>query len=127
MTDAYLSDPVFIVQGQLDAYNDRDIDNFMTFWAEDAQYFAFPSELLAQGKDQIRERHLVRFKEPNLFGRLVSRMSVGNLVIDQEVVTRTFPDGPGHVDVIAIYEVEKGAIVKAWFKMGAPVLDKTRV
>jgi putative hydrolase of HD superfamily len=47
---------------------------------------------------------------------------VGNLVIDQEVVTRTFPEGPGEVDVIAIYEVEKGKISKAWFKMGKPRL-----
>jgi hypothetical protein len=47
---------------------------------------------------------------------------VGNLVIDQEVVTRSFPEGPGEVDVIAIYEVEKGKISKAWFKMGEPRL-----
>jgi hypothetical protein len=39
-------------------------------------------------------------------------------VVDQERVTRTFPDGPGEIDVIAIYEVENGKIAKAWFKMG---------
>jgi hypothetical protein len=53
---------------------------------------------------------------------LITRLSVDNLVIDQEVVTRTFPEGPGEVDVIAIYEVEKGKISKAWFKMGKPRL-----
>lgn len=40
----------------------------------------------------------------------------------QEVVTRTFPEGPGEVDVVAIYEVENGKIAKAWFKMGPPRL-----
>jgi len=51
-------------------------------------------------------------------------MNVGNLVIDREVVTRSFPEGPGRVDVIAIYEVEGEKITKAWFKVGTPVLDR---
>jgi hypothetical protein len=117
-------EPTEVVRKQLEAYNAKDIDAFMSFWAEDAQFIAFPSELLAQGAEQIRERHVVRFKEPNLFGQLISRMNVGNLVIDREVVTRTFPEGPGRVDVIAIYEVEGEKITKAWFKTGTPVLDR---
>jgi len=117
-------DPCQIVQRQLDAYNARDIDAFMSYWAEDAQYYAFPSELLASGAAQIRERHVTRFQESNLFGLLIQRMAVGNVVVDQEVVSRTFPEGPGRVDVIAMYEVAGGKIAKAWFKMGTPVLDK---
>jgi hypothetical protein len=117
-------DPAEVVGRQLEAYNAKDIDVFMSCWADDAQYFAFPSELLAEGATQIRERHIARFQEPNLFGKLVSRMNVGNLVVDREIVTRNFPEGPGRVDVIAIYEVEGGKIAKAWFKMGTPVLDK---
>ena len=64
-----------------------------------------------------------RFKEPNLFGRLVKRMVIGNKVVDQEVVTRTFPEGTGRIDVIAIYEVKGDKIVNAWFILGPPVLD----
>ncbi len=50
-------------------------------------------------------------------------MIVGNKVIDQELVTRTFPEGPGRVDVIAIYEVNGDKIENAWFIFGAPVVD----
>lgn len=107
------------VQEQLDAYNARDIERFMRWWADDCQYYAFPSDLLADGAEQVRERHIERFKEPNLHGALVKRIIVGNTVIDQEIVTRTFPEGPGEIDVIAIYEIEAGKIAKAWFKMGA--------
>jgi hypothetical protein len=64
----------------------------------------------------------MRFQEPNLFGRPTNRLCVGNLVIDQEVVTRTLPEGPGELDVIAIYEVEDGKIANAWFKSGPPRL-----
>jgi hypothetical protein len=117
-------DPCQVVQGQLDAYNARDIDAFMSYWADDAQYFAHPSMLLASGAAQIRERHVARFKEPNLHGHLLHRIAVGNLVIDHERVSRTFPEGQGRVEVIAIYEVDGGKIAKASFKLGKPVLDQ---
>ncbi|WP_338147226.1 nuclear transport factor 2 family protein [Neoroseomonas oryzicola] len=110
------------VRQQLDAYNARDIDAFMRCWADDCLYYAFPDQLLAAGAVAIRERHVARFREPDLHGRLLSRVRVGNVVVDHELVTRTFPEGPGEVDVIAIYEVEGGRIAKAWFKMGAPRL-----
>ena len=112
----------FPVQQQLEAYNARDIDAFMQWWAEDCQYYEFPSRLLASGAAEIRERHVTRFKEPNLHGTLVKRIAVANVVVDQETVTRTFPDGPGEVDVVAIYEIKGGKIAKAWFEMGPPRL-----
>jgi hypothetical protein len=112
-----------IVQRQLDAYNARDIDGFVAMWASDAQYFEHPAKLLASGASEIRARHIARFKEANLFGRLIKRMVVGNKVIDQEVVTRTFPEGTGRIDVIAIYEVKDDTIANAWFILGSPVLD----
>jgi len=116
--ESCLADVERPVQEQLDTYNARDIERFMPWWADDCQYFAFPSTLLADGAAQIRERHVGRFREPHLHGALVKRMVVGNLVVDQEVVTRNFPEGPGEVDVVAIYEVEAGKIAKAWFKLG---------
>ncbi|KYQ95678.1 steroid delta-isomerase [Serratia plymuthica] len=116
--------PEDVVQQQLDAYNARDIDVFMAYWAEDAQYYEHPDTLLASGKAEIRERHIARFKEPSLYGERVKRMALGSMVIDQEVVTRNFPQGRGKMDVIAIYEVEQGKIVKAWFKVGPCELDE---
>ncbi len=92
----------------------------MHWWANDCQYYEFPSWLLANGAAEIRKRHVVRFQEPNLFGRLINRLSVANLVIDQETVTLTFPEGSGEVNVIAIYEVENGKIAKAWFRAETP-------
>lgn len=114
--------PESVVQGQLDAYNARDMEAFMAFWADDAQYFEHPATLLASGAAEIRDRHISRFREPNLNGRLVQRMIVGNKVVDQEVVTRIFPDGLGQIEVIAMYEVEAGKITRAWFTFGPPIL-----
>ena len=85
--------PEDVVKKQLDAYNAKDLEAFMSVWAEDAQYFAHPSTLLARGAAAIRERHLVRFQEPDLHGELISRVVLGNTVVDHERVTRTFPEG----------------------------------
>jgi len=112
---------------QLEAYNARDIDAFMPWWADDCEYYAFPSTLLASGATAIRERHIARFKEPDLFGTLLTRIVVGNVVVDHETVQRNFPEGRGEVDVICIYEVEGGKIAKAWFKMGEPRLHPSAV
>jgi putative hydrolase of HD superfamily len=117
------SPAALLVGRQLDAYNARDIEAFMACWAEDAEVYAHPATLLASGAAAIRARHVERFREPDLFGRLLGRMAVGGLVVDREVVTRNFPEGRGQVDVIALYEVVDGRIAKAWFRMGEPVLD----
>lgn len=106
------------IQKQLEAYNARDINGFMMWWADNCQYYAFPSTLLADGAAEIRERHIERFKETNLYGTLQTRIVVGNVVVDYETVTRTFPEGRGEIDVICIYEVDDSKIVRAWFKMG---------
>jgi GNAT superfamily N-acetyltransferase len=119
MRKLLFDDPETVVRKQLDAYNARDVDAFMACWADDAQIFEHPSTLLARGAADIRERHIARFKEPDLHGHLVHRIVIGDRVIDQEVVTRNFPDGVGRIDVVAIYRIERGKIAAAWFIFGA--------
>jgi hypothetical protein len=122
MTTLQPTDPAYPVQMQLAAYNARDIDAFMPWWADDCEYYAFPSTLLANSAAAIRARHIDRFKEPDLYGSLRTRIVVGNVVVDHETVQRNFPEGRGEVDVICTYQVENRKIAKAWFKMGEPRL-----
>ncbi|MCU0818980.1 MAG: nuclear transport factor 2 family protein [Beijerinckiaceae bacterium] len=109
-----------IVARQLLAYNRRDIEAFMACWHEDAQMLVHPAGVLADGAAEIRARHEKRFEEPDLFARLTGRFSVGNMVVDREIVVRTFPAGRGEIDVIAIYEISGDRIAKAWFRSGEP-------
>ena len=124
MTSIAPTDPAYPVHMQLEAYNARDIDAFMPWWADNCEYYAFPSTLLAGNATAIRERHIARFEEPDLFGKLLTRIVVGNVVVDHETVQRNFPEGRGEVDVICTYEIERGKIAKAWFKMGEPRLHQ---
>jgi hypothetical protein len=115
--------PEQVVQRQLDAYNARDIDALVAVYADDAELYEHPATLLAQGSAQIRARLAGRLQEPNLHANLVSRMAMGAIVIDQELITRTFPEGTGRLEMIAIYEVRAGRIARAWFISGAKTLD----
>ena len=116
-------DPAAVVQRQLDAYNARDVDALLATYADDAQTFEHPSKLLASGLVQLRERFRVRFQEPNLHAALIKRVVMGTIVIDHEKVTRTFPEGPGTLELLMIYDVQKGRIAKAWSILGTKKLD----
>jgi len=48
---------------------------------------------------------------------------MGQIVVDHEEVSRTFPEGPGKLKLLMIYEVQHGRIVKAWSIAGAKTLD----
>jgi hypothetical protein len=115
--------PESVVQRQLDAYNARDIDALMATYAEDAQQFEYPATLLASGARQVRERTVGRFRESNLHARLIKRIVMGQVVIDHEEVTRTFPEGPGKIELVAIYELRDGRIATARFIFGTRTLD----
>jgi hypothetical protein len=115
--------PEAVVQRQLEAYNARDIDALIAIYAADAQMFEHPAKLIASGSAALRERFLVRFKEPNLHAQLLKRVVMENMVIDHERVTRTFPDGPGSVELVMIYEVQNEKIARAWVIAGAAKLD----
>lgn len=105
--------PEAVVQRQLDAYNAKDLDALLATFAEDAQQFEHPGKLVAAGHAQIRERMVQRFADPILFARLVKRAVMGSVVIDHEIVRRTLPQGPGHVELAAIYQVRDGKIQTA--------------
>lgn len=114
--------PEAVVQRQLEAYNARDIGALLAIYAEEAELYEHPAKLLAKGTAALRERFAVRFQEPDLHATLLNRIVQGNLVIDHEKVSRTFPEGPGSIDLVMIYEVTSGRISRAWTIAGAKTL-----
>jgi hypothetical protein len=114
--------PLSVVQAQLDAYNAKDVDALLNTYAPDAEQYTLHGELLAKGREQMRTRFLVRFEEPNLHAKLVSRIVVGSVVIDAELITRDFPEGLGTLEMLCIYQVLDGRIQKASFAFGEKTL-----
>ncbi len=118
--------PEAVVQAQLEAYNAHDMAAFLAAYADDAQIFEYPAKLLASGKAEMRERYTARFKEINLHAVVVKRIVMGNVVVDHERVTRTFPEGQGTLDAVLIYEIQSGRIARAWLIPGPKILESKR-
>jgi hypothetical protein len=115
---ALLIKPETVVQQQLDAYNARDLEAWLATYKDDAEQYLLHAGLLAAGRDAIRKRMVDRFNDEALHAELVSRTVMDNIVVDHELVTSTLPDGLATIEMICVYEVRAGLIVKATFSIG---------
>lgn len=113
-----LFDPVAFAQRQLDAYNARDLAQFLDVFMDDIVVFRLPgTEPIIHGKRGLAAYYAEnRFNLPELHAKLVSRMNFGNKVIDHEVITGV-PGAP--LEVAAIYEVTPVGISKMWLVSAA--------
>ena len=112
--NAQSTEPVQVVQAQLDAYNRQDVKAFAAVFAEDCQLFNKLGDTLpaVTGRLAIEERYAALFKQyPNNRCTLLGRMVEGNSVIDHELITGREKE----LRIIAIYEVKQGLITRCWF------------
>ena len=114
-TKQYLMNPEKIIQQQVIAYNSRNITDFADCHHPDVELFNFPEKVpFAVGREKIRSIYKEVFdKSPNLHTEVVHRMSLGNTVIDNEIVTGRA--GVDSLKIIAIYEIEDELIRRAHF------------
>ncbi len=101
-----------IVQTQLDAYNNRDLDAFMATYSNDIKLYNYPNKLTTDGHEQMKKGYKNWFDNtPDLRAFIKKRIVIGNKVIDHEQVTAN-----GKIfNAVAIYEVENGKINKVTF------------
>lgn len=106
--------PEALAQAQLDAYNARDLDAFVSVYAEGVEVYTYPGELVIEGREDFRERYRQRFQTEGLRAEILHRSVLGNRVVDHE---RAWVNGPdaAPVEVIVIYTVENGLIARVEF------------
>ena len=107
-----------LIQRQLDAYNARDLESWAGTYAEYARQYQYPDTLLAEGREAIKARGRERFAEADLHAALRHRIVNGEVVIDHETVTRTVAGRRMQADLVCVYQVANGAIVRADFISG---------
>jgi imidazolonepropionase-like amidohydrolase len=108
--------PETVVRRQVDAYNARDIDAFLSFYADDVVIRSLPSgEVDWDGKEAMRAPYAKRFSEnPELNCTITERIVHGDWVVDHELVTGV-RDRP-RFRAVATYEVRDGLIRNVWFQ-----------
>lgn len=118
-----MDDLYSLIQRQLDAYNAKDVEGWLSTYARDARQYNLHGECIAVGHVEMRKRILARFEEPDLHARLLSRTIMHNVVVDHEVITRNFPEGKGEVEMLCIYEVKDELIQTASFALGPKIIQ----
>jgi hypothetical protein len=105
--------PEEVVQRQVEAYNDRDLQRFVATYREDVEIFRPPSTAaVISGRAALAEHYAAqRFNRVGLHAEIVNRMVIGNKVIDHERVAgvREQP-----FEVAAVYEVIDDLIKTVW-------------
>jgi hypothetical protein len=103
-----------IVDRQVEAYNDHDVEAFAACYDNDVVIIDSAGIELTRGQAQLREQYGRWFgANPALHAEVVSRIEIDAFVIDAELVTGT-PDGTMHA--VAIYHVgETGLIDRVQF------------
>lgn len=92
------------VDRQVEAYNDHDIEAFADCYADGVVIVDAAGVELTRGRAQLAEQYGRWFaRNPELHVVIVSRIEIGNFVIDAERVTGT-PDG--ETQAVAIYRVD---------------------
>jgi len=111
---------VNIVDQQLAAYNNQDIEAFLATYHQDVEIYNFPNELKYSGKDSLKKTYhgmFARLKCLNATSK--KRIVLNNTVIDHELAQMCYENRDTidkSIEVIAIYEVEDGLIKRVMFQ-----------
>ncbi len=104
-----------LIDKQIKAYNEQNLDEFINCYSDDIQVFMLETnQKLTDGVEQLKETMKSSFEaNPNAETLVESRIIQKNLVVDVETVL-------GHVEdkiirAIAIYEITDNKISKLWF------------
>jgi hypothetical protein len=102
-----------VVQQNLEAYNARDLDKFMSSFSEDIEMYNFTDgKMTAKGLSEVRKIYQELFNlSPQLHSTILKRIVFDNKIIDHEWIEgRRGSKTP--VEIILIYEVKNEKIFK---------------
>lgn len=108
--------PTEIMDKQVAAYNERNIDNFLDCFSENIEFFTLKDNCRTlSGKSELKQAFEKLFSSsPNLELKIKSRIVSGDYVTDLEIVQNA-PKYPKGGEVISINFIESGKIRKIWF------------
>ena len=114
ISNGFSQTPREIVQEQLDAYNDRDIERFASVFSEDIELWTLGDSIPSvKGLFSVKKVYGDLFKTNiDLHSEVLNRTVIGNKVIDYEKIQGLKKDG-GIYYLVMVYEVKDGKIFRA--------------
>ena len=107
--------PGATVQRQVERFNAHDLEGYLALFADDLEVADLPaSPWGTRNKAWLREVDAERFKaEPDLRASTEAQMVSGTFVIETERI-RGRAGQAGPLDVVVVYQVKEGKIVRMW-------------
>jgi hypothetical protein len=101
-----------LIDGEVAAYRDRDLDRYLSFFAEDVVVTDFEGNVLMRGIEGLRSNYQPLFENsPDLAVDIVSRIESGGFVVDLEHLDGFVnPPYPRTFDAAVIYLVKDAKI-----------------
>jgi hypothetical protein len=101
--------PIEVVEANYNAYNAGDADRLAELYAENCVITDLSGNVTLQGRAAFRDRFARTFAEhPQNRAWSVSRIALGNIVVDHEVGERA--PGRDPFEIVAIYTIRNGLI-----------------
>jgi hypothetical protein len=103
-----------VVDAQVEAYRARDVERFLSHYADDACVVMFDGTVMFANKDVMREQYGKLFAaSPDLQVTVAGRAAAGEFVVDEEHLSGfIFADQPAERTAVAVYRVVHGKIAK---------------
>jgi uncharacterized protein (TIGR02246 family) len=107
-----MSDATDLVDRQIAAYRDRDLDRFLSFYAEDVKIRDFDGNVLVDGREGMRGMYGPLFRDsPELSVDNPHRIVSGDYVIDEEHISGFNLAGfPPETQAVVVYRIRDGLI-----------------
>jgi hypothetical protein len=103
-----------VVDSQLEAYRMRDVELFLSHYADHTSVVTFDGTAMFADKQAMREQYGKLFADsPGLSVTIANRMTSGDFVVDEEHLSGFyFGDMPTEMTALAVYRVAAGKISK---------------
>jgi uncharacterized protein (TIGR02246 family) len=114
-----MSEATDLVDRQVAAYQARDLDSFLSFYAEDVKVRDLDGTVIAVGLDGMRAFYEPLFRDsPQLSAKILNRIAIRNHVIDEEGVSGINLAGyPAEMHAAVVYQIRDGLIHDVIFIM----------
>jgi len=98
--------PLEVVNLRMQAYNEHDLDTFLSTYAEAVEIYTYPDRSLGKGKKHIKSLFEDVFQEGSVHVDIHHQIAKDGYVINHETVV----SGDKQTEYVSIYEVRKGLI-----------------
>lgn len=106
-----LRSPLETVNLRMAAYNNHDIEGFLSMYSDDVTIYTYPDKELAQGKEHLRSIFEPMFKEQTVSVEIHHQLTKDGYVINHETVNYN----DSKTEYISIYEVRNDLITSVRF------------